>query len=606
MSVLGDLRKRKLVQWALAYAAAAWAALQVLDLLAEVYHWPEQALRVGIALASIGFLATLVLAWYHGERGQQRVARNEAALLATLFVAGGLLAWRSAQGPELPPRPTPPAPTAAAAPSAKATSTRSIAVLPFVNMSADPENEFFSDGLSEEILNSLARIEGLQVVGRTSSFQFKGRNQDLRGIGDTLGVSTVLEGSVRRDGARARIAAQLIRSRDGFHLWSQTYDRTLQDTLAVQLDIAEQVAAALDVLLDDRQRETMRKAGVANVDAFIHYQKGWSLYLAAHRDPAIDLLQGLRPANAEFDQAIALEPNYAMAHYAKADLHEHILIDDRTSPRERAQAQQAVLETLARAAAASPDAQQREFALAERQMLSDDWRGIGDRLANALAQPGCAAPNWMPVFASAFGFADALEPVLARAATCDPLNSITWNTRSWVARAAGNGARMQAIHAHLRSFQPALAPRAHEALALALLGRRESLQRRLAALDTGLASSHGLALQIARLGGLDHAEALAWAGPVTRGGNKVREWQIVDLVEAALYGTREEANRRAALLDARPAGGLLLAVAVTYCGCGAPFDLSATPNFKAHLQDSGLPWPPPAAIRYPPPRATAR
>jgi len=126
---------------------------------------------------------------------------------------------------------------------------RSIAVLPFVNMSTDAENEFFSDGLSEEILNSLARIDGMQVVGRTSSFQFKGKNEDLRAVGEKLGVATVLEGSVRREGDRARITAQLVRTSDGIHVWSQTYDRTLKDSLAVQLDIAEQVAGKSHVIL---------------------------------------------------------------------------------------------------------------------------------------------------------------------------------------------------------------------------------------------------------------------------------------------------------------------------------------------------------------------
>src|SRR5262249_20834464 len=153
---------------------------------------------------------------------------------------------------------------------------------------------FFSDGLSEEILNSLARIDGMQVLGRTSSFQFKGKTEDLRVIGEKLGVATVLEGSVRREGARARITAQLIRATDGIHLWSQTYDRTVDDSLAVQLDIAEQVAGVLNVVLDDAQRGRMRAAGVKNVDAFIAYQKGWKLFIDGHRKLELDLIDTLR------------------------------------------------------------------------------------------------------------------------------------------------------------------------------------------------------------------------------------------------------------------------------------------------------------------------
>ena len=138
---------------------------------------------------------------------------------------------------------------------------RSIAVLPFVNMSEEKENEFFADGLSEEILNSLAQIQGLQVVGRTSSFQFKGQNADLREVGAKLGVATVLEGSVRRSGDRARVTAQLVRVADGFHLWSDTYERTLDGGFEVQHEIAEKVAGAMHVILDDRQRELLREVG---------------------------------------------------------------------------------------------------------------------------------------------------------------------------------------------------------------------------------------------------------------------------------------------------------------------------------------------------------
>jgi TolB-like protein len=619
MRFIAELRRRNVIRMAGLYLVGAWLVTQVAATLLPVFEAPAWVMKALVGVLAIGFFVALVFAWAFEltpsglkrdaevdpaeSIAPQTARRMDRMIIAVLALALGYFAVdkfvvspqrQAARAAALP------AAAGVQAAAAPAVADRSIAVLPFVNMSADAENEFFSDGLSEEILNSLARIDGMQVVGRTSSFQFKGRNEDLRDIGQKLGVASVLEGSVRREGERARITAQLIRASDGVHLWSQTYDRTLQDTLAVQLDIAENVAGALNVLLDDKQRATMRKAGVGDVDAFIHYQKGWKLYLDAHRNQAIDTLAGLRLANKQFDRAIALEPNYSMAHYAKADLYEHTLIDDTTSREERLDAQRAVLLTLERAAATSPDAQQREFALVERQMLSDDWRGIANRLSNALALPGCSAPNWMPVFASAFGYADALEPVLQRAAICDPLNSITWNTRAWVARAAGNAERMQASYAQWRTFQPDLQATPQELLAAAILGREGELQRLPASFDNMTASAYGIAMQVARLRGMDRAQARAWVGPGNRESIKLREWDVVDLVEAALFGDREEANRRAALLDARPAGGLMLAVAVTYCGCGAPFDLSATPNFKARLAESSLPWPPPVAIRYPP------
>ncbi|MEO5628697.1 MAG: hypothetical protein ABIQ62_02865 [Thermomonas sp.] len=594
------LKQRKLVQWAVAYVAAAFALLQGVDIVAQQFGWPE-TLQRGITLALVlGFFVALVLAWYHGERGEQKISNTEILILTLLLAIGGGLMWRYARvSPETLPQSTAsPTPAVdAARPAAPATS---MAVLPFVNMSSDKDNEFFSDGLSEEILNSLARIDGMQVVGRTSSFQFKGQNQDLRKIGEQLGVGTVLEGSVRREGERARITAQLIRTSDGIHLWSETYDRTVSDSLAVQLDIAENVAAALDVLLDDKQRERMRLAGVKNVEAFIAYQKGWKLYADAHGDPAVELLVGLRLANAEFERAVALEPGFSFAHYAQADLHEHILIDDTTTQAQRLQAQRAALQTLERAAATSPDVQQRELALAERQMLSDDWHGLADRIDTALAQPGCSAPNWLPVFASMFGYGEKLDDVLKRASVCDPLNSISWNTRIWVARATGNAQRMQAIVEQMRRDQPQRAPSGNQPLTLAMLGQMDEAERLLASLPNPDANTSGVALVVARLGGNDLAQADALLQKANRASAKIRQWDIVALDRAALFGTREEANKVAARLDARPAGGLLLAIAMTYCGCGVPFDLEATPNFKARLAESGLRWPPPQAIHYPP------
>lgn len=593
--LLQRLRERKLVQWAIAYVAFAFALLQGVDIVAQQFGWPD-GVRRGITLAlAFGFFVALVLAWYHGERGVQRVSGTELLILALLLAIGGGLLWRFVRAPS-----TAPPATTTSSPAATAIPAKSIAVLPFVNMSADKENEFFSDGLSEEILNSLARIDGMQVVGRTSSFQFKGKSDDLRTIGTRLGVANVLEGSVRREGERARITAQLIRASDGYHLWSETYDRTLDDTLAVQLDIAEKVAGALNVLLDDTQRKRMRDAGVKNVDAFIAYQKAWKLYVDAHRGVSVGLLEGLRLANAQFDQAIALEPNYSMAHYAKADLYEHTLIDDGTTQAQRLDAQRGALQTLERAAATSPDAQQRELALAERQMLSDDWHGLANRLSSALAQPGCSAPNWMPVFASVFGYGEQLEPMLERAAICDPLNAITWNTRAWVARVIGKPDRIVSIYTQLRTYRPELPRTATEFLAQAMRGHQSESQTLPVPTDGLDANAYGIALQVARLRGMDRAQAQSWIGPINRDKGNIRDWQIVDLDEAALFGDRAQANRHAALLDARPAGGLLLAIATGYCGCGAPFDLDATPNFKARLTESGLPWPPPVAVAYPP------
>src|SRR5512135_3168151 len=183
--LLYRLRQRKIVQWAIAYLAGAWVLLQVLGLAAESYEWPTSVMRLAFMLIALGFVIALVLAWYHGERGAQRVSGPELLILALLLALGGGFLWRHAHvsGPDKDTAAASaanPVQAAAAPPSAPA---QSIAVLPFDNMSANKDNEYFADGIAEELLNQLAQLPGLQVAGRTSSFAFKGHNEDLREIG---------------------------------------------------------------------------------------------------------------------------------------------------------------------------------------------------------------------------------------------------------------------------------------------------------------------------------------------------------------------------------------------------------------------------------------
>ena len=620
MSLFDELKRRNVIRMAGLYLVGAWLITQVSSTVLPTFDVPGWVLRALIIVLALGFVPALIFAWIFELTPQglkrdaevkpaesiapQTARRLDRAIIAVLICA---LVYFAADKFVLAPRREAALATqttvhemGSAAAKKSTVNPRSIAVLPFVNMSTDAENEFFSDGLSEEILNSLARIDGMQVVGRTSSFQFKGKNDDLRMIGDKLGVASVLEGSVRREGDRARITAQLIRTSDGIHLWSQTYDRTLKDTLAVQLDIAEQVAGALNVVLDDKQRERMRNAGVKNVDAFIAYQKGWKLYIDGHRQPELNLIDTLRQANVEFDKAIALEPDFSFAYFAEADFYEHILLADDRSAAERVDAQRSALRTLELAAAHSPDAQQRDIALAERQMLSDDWHGLSDRIDTALRQPGCSAPNWMPVFASAFGYGDLIEDLGARVSACDPLNTINFSTRAWAARATGHAERVLAVQEALTRARGGIAVVSPEqVVALTMLGRIAEAQKLLPSIEVKREFYYIAQVIVGKAAGEDAAALHARLQSLDRSQSKLKMWAIADATEAALLGDRAEANQRAAALDARPAGGLLLATLVTECQCGAPFDLDATPNFKARLAESGLHWPPPKTITYP-------
>ncbi|MDQ5873223.1 MAG: tetratricopeptide repeat protein, partial [Acidobacteriota bacterium] len=188
-------------------------------------------------------------------------------------------------------------------------SRASIAVLPFRNLSPDKENEYFSDGITEEIINALTKVEALRVASRTSAFAFKGRDEDIRKIGEQLGVRTVLEGSVRRSGSRLRISAELVNVADGYHLWSDRYDREMADIFAIQDEIALAIANTLKVRLLAADEGALVSRATEDVEAYNHYLKG--KYFFNRRVP--------REAISEFEQAIARDPEYAPAHTGLAD-----------------------------------------------------------------------------------------------------------------------------------------------------------------------------------------------------------------------------------------------------------------------------------------------
>src|SRR4051812_5568738 len=189
---LQRLRQRKLVQWTLAYVAAAFALLQGIDIVAQQFGWPEQTMRLVIVALSVGFFVALVLAWYHGERGAQRVSGTELIILALLVSLGGFLLCRFSVGVPVPLV----APVKSTAPAAIA--EKSIAVLPFDNLSDDKSNAYFAEGIQDEILTRLSKIAALKVISRTSTKKFQSAPDNLREVGKQLGVAHVLEGSVQK------------------------------------------------------------------------------------------------------------------------------------------------------------------------------------------------------------------------------------------------------------------------------------------------------------------------------------------------------------------------------------------------------------------------
>ena len=323
MSFFNELKRRNVFKVSIAYIVMAWLVMQVADVILNNITAPEWVFRVILLLLGIGFPFAVFFAWEfeltpQGLKREHEVDRSQSIttqtgrkldfmIIGVLVLALGYFAYdkivlTTARNAALVVATTQAVTEQATAESVgSAEPEKSIAVLPFVNMSSDEEQEYFSDGLSEEILNLLTKIPGLKVIGRTSSFAFKGKNEDLRSIGQALGVNTVLEGSVRKSGERVRITAQLVDVSDGSHIWSETYDRTMTDIFAVQDDVA---AAIIDALQIHVGTNPTRGRPTENMDAY-------ALFLKARVS-----LNAYEPRDAEAFvlKAIELDPQFAEAY----------------------------------------------------------------------------------------------------------------------------------------------------------------------------------------------------------------------------------------------------------------------------------------------------
>jgi TolB-like protein/Tfp pilus assembly protein PilF len=311
-----ELKRRNVYKVAVAYAVVAWLLIQVATATFPVFEIPNWATKLVIALVVLGFPIALILAWAFEltPEGIQRAADADTGrrlprtrwivLVAIAALAASALAvwqWQFRPGEKRnADRPIPEPPAAA--------EMKSVAVLPFVNMSGDPANEYFSDGITEEILNAIAHLPNLRVAARTSSFAYKGKNEDIAAIARALRVSNVLEGSVQRMGDRIRVTAKLIDASSGLHLWSNQFDGDTKDLFAVQDKIAEAIARELKLTFEGRPSV---RGGTENLASYDLYLK------------ALDATGNKRDvpgALALIDQAIALDPKFAAAYALKAKL----------------------------------------------------------------------------------------------------------------------------------------------------------------------------------------------------------------------------------------------------------------------------------------------
>ena len=451
------LRRRKVVQWGIAYAAGAWGLLQGLGYVTTTFQWPallQQFATIGLL---IGLPIVLVLAWYHGDQGQQRVTATEFVIITLLFIVGGGIFWRYDRTSE--PRTvevsastgtavvSPQPPEAPALPEAPA---NSIAVLPFVNMSGDPSADYFSDGISEEILNVLARTPELQVAARTSSFAFKGQQKELPAIARELKVRMVLEGSVRRQEDKVRITAQLIDSKTGFHLWSETYDRELQDIFAIQDDIARAIGAKLKVQVVGTGTDEIAGGGTRSVEAHDRYLRGIALW---QRRREAELWQAVEA----FKSAIDADPDYASAYGGLALTYS--VIGDYS-------ARIGYQDALSRASDAA------EMALALDPSLPDAYAALANvatvekRRATARAlferaialRPSFAtAYQWLGTSIMAGGDPAAGLVALERASALDPRSLVIGENRAFVLTALGRNTEARVVCERVLTLEPAYA-----------------------------------------------------------------------------------------------------------------------------------------------------
>jgi serine/threonine-protein kinase len=415
-----ELKRRNVYKVAVAYVVAGWALSQGIAQVLPVFDIPNWIVRLIVLLIVIGFPIALVIAWAF-EATREGIKRTEvadaaeqrsrgrawlyivvigAALSVGLFFVGRYTAGNSTKGVR------PPA-------IAKSVPEKSIAVLPLLNESGDPKDEYFSDGLSEELIAALAQIKELKVIGRSSSFRFKERKEESKTIGEKLGVATLLEGTVRKQGDRVRIVAELVNAPDGTELWTRTFDRELKDIFAVQVEIAAAVAASLKVTLlgvDERSTSSATKSTEAH-----------NAYLQGHFHFQRRNLEDFRKAVGYFDQAIRLDPDYALAYAESSEA--WTFIGD-LSPEQKKEAWAAAKKDAEKAVAVGPNLAEAHAALGWVRFFSE-WKfaeGLVElRRAKELAPANSTANDLLARVLVYLGQIEEAEKLARQAIDLDPL-----------------------------------------------------------------------------------------------------------------------------------------------------------------------------------------
>jgi len=632
MTFFAELKRRNVFRVGLAYLLGAWVLLQIVDFVLEVIAAPDWILQVFVLAAAVGLPVVLIFSWVfemtpEGVKRESEIDRSQSItpttgrkldrviivflavavviLLADKFVVSDARGPVTAAMEKASEKRAQTMDTATITEPARrevtaSSSRKSIAVLPFLALSSGEDDGYFADGLTEEILNSPARLPELLVTSRTSAFHFKGKDVPIQEIAETLGVEHVVEGSVRRSGDRLRVTAQLIRARDGFHLWSENYDSTSQDTISVQEDIAEKIAVAMDVVLNDEKRENMRKAGLRDVEAFIAYQKGQEAYDQAHGQA--NIIELLQEANRYYETVIERVPSYTPAYPNHSDMYVHILLDDASGQNSADLTEQEIDEALGhivndyqRALETADSLEVRNNIELDLAFLTSNWRGMSSRVERFLASTGCIDFGWGDFVALNFGYAEKLAVRLNELRQCDPMYSQRWMVEARALLVAGDHTSAIEVAEAGSKIVPSpwlsivlirayAATRQYET-AINELVRRVSDEFGIVTHQLMIAAMKGDKPEAMRL--LEQYRGLPQSG------------RFFDLILAAWVGDRDTVNEKAAEMDRHPFRAPGLLTVITWCMCGAPWDIEFTPNFQAALQDSGLSWPPVDSLKFP-------
>jgi len=450
-----ELTRRNVYKVAITYAVIAWLLIQVASVLLPTFEAPTWVMKVLVVLLAFGFVLAVFVSWAfeatpEGLKRTENVPPEVAAKLPTwsprkyatfvisvAIIATALFAFQFMRSKKAP-----------SSPASEATA-KSIAVLPLLNESGDPNDEYFSDGLSEELIAALAQIRELKVIGRSSSFRFKDRKEETKTIGEKLGVSTLLEGTVRKQGTKVRIVAELINAADGIELWTRTFDRELKDIFAVQEEIAAAVASSLKVTLLGTEGRTSANPATQNTEAHNAYLLGH--YYFQRRN-----VEDYRKAVAHFDEATRLDPDYALAYAERSEA--WTLIGDLTG--EHKTAWPKAREDAEKAVAVAPDLAETHAALGWVRFFVE-WKfaeGLSElRRAQELSPANPTANDLLARVIVYLGKTDEAEKQARHSVELDPLSFGAQNNLARVLLFAGKLDEADIVGRKCAEIQPTAA-----------------------------------------------------------------------------------------------------------------------------------------------------